>query len=85
MTATGDTLAAIQAFIQQLQQAATAAKAAANRAEQGRTMAAAVGDARSVAAFTQVHQLITQAHKSIGTTVEQAEQAMTRTKAIEGG
>jgi hypothetical protein len=85
MSATGDTIAAVQAFVQQLQQTATAANAALNQAEHARAMAAALGDARSVAAFTQVHQLISQAHGILSPAVDRAQQAIVRAKAIEGG
>jgi len=85
VSATGDTIAAIQAFIQQLQQAATAAKAAISQAEQGRAKATGVGDARSITTFTQVHQLLSEAHRSVGATIGQAERAMTWTKAMQDG
>jgi hypothetical protein len=48
-------------------------------------MAAALGDARSVAAFTQVHQLLEQAHGMLGPAVDRARHAITQAKAIEGG
>jgi len=85
MTATSDTIAAIQSFIQQVQQAATAANNAAGQAEQGQAMASRVGDARSVAAFGQVHQLISQARQTLAAVVGHANEAIARTKAIEGG
>jgi hypothetical protein len=48
-------------------------------------MAAAVGDARSIAAFTSVHQIVGEARQAIGATIARADQAVRLAKAIEGG
>jgi hypothetical protein len=85
MSATGDTIAAVQSFIRLLQEAAASANAAASQAEKSRAMAGALGDARSVAAFTQVHELLVLARRALGPAVERADQAIARTKSIEGG
>jgi hypothetical protein len=85
MTATGDTIAAIQALIQQLQNSAGAANAAAGQAGNGRTVAAALGHTRSVAAFSAVQQNVGEIHRTIGALVGKAQEAIAQTKAIEGG
>jgi hypothetical protein len=73
VTATSDTIAAIQALVQQLQHAAGSAATAGHQAEQGRVMATQLGHSRSVASFAQIHQLLGQVHKTIGIAIAQAE------------
>jgi hypothetical protein len=85
MSAATETIAAIQALMQQLHAATTTADAAVGQAEQARQLAGALGDARSVAAFAQVHELLAEARQALQPVVERADQAMSRVKAIEGG
>jgi hypothetical protein len=85
MTAIGETIAAINALIQQLQHSATAASVAASQAEKARTMAAAVGHTGTVAALGAIQQGIGEIHRAIGPLVVRAQEAINQAKAAEGG
>jgi hypothetical protein len=85
MTAISETIAAINALVQQLQNSATTANAAANQAERARTMAAAVGHNGTVAALIAIQQSIGEIHRGIGPLVGRAQEAIDQAKAAEGG
>ncbi|GIH21372.1 hypothetical protein [Rugosimonospora africana] len=85
MTATGDIIAAVQVLIQQLHQSVTATNAAAQRAEQARGAAAALGHAQGVATFGAIHQTLAEVQQGIGPLIDRARTAITQAQAAEGG
>lgn len=85
MTAINDTVTAVQALIQQLQQSASAANGAASQAERARAIAATLGHNQSVAGLTAIHHAIGEIHKGIGDLIARAQETISQAKAIEGG
>jgi hypothetical protein len=85
LAATGDTITAIQALVDQLEHCTTAAAAAAGQADEGRTMAAALGHTPSVAAFGAVHDSLGEIQTAVAALIDKAQDAINQTQAIEEG
>lgn len=85
MTVAGDVVAALQTFIQHLEEAGTAASSASDEADKGRDMSAALGHSGSVEAFSAIHDLIEQAHQMLGPVIDKANEAKEQAQAIESG
>jgi methyl-accepting chemotaxis protein len=85
MSAIEETIAAIQALIQQLQQSASTAGNAAKSAEQGRGLATSVGAQTSIQQFTQLQDGLNQVQGQIGALTERVRQLLTQAKVIHGG
>jgi cell fate (sporulation/competence/biofilm development) regulator YlbF (YheA/YmcA/DUF963 family) len=85
MSAIEETIAAIQALIQQLQQSGGTAGNAANKAEQGRALATSVGAQVSIRQFAQLQDGLGQVQGQIGALTERVRQLLTQAKTIHGG
>jgi methyl-accepting chemotaxis protein len=85
MTAIEETIAAVQALIQQLQQSAATAGTAARSAQQGQARAAQLGTQVSIHRFAQLHSGLNGVQSQIGALTDRVKQLLTLSKAIHGG
>jgi len=85
MSAVEDTIKAIQALLQQLQQSGSAAGSAVNSAEESRTRAVQLGSQASVAQLSQLHEHLGAVRTQLGGLTERVGYLLTMAKAIHDG
>jgi hypothetical protein len=85
MSATGDTIAAIQHLLEQLRGCVTSAGSAVDKTDQARSAAANLGNERTVAVLDAIGQSLAETHRSIDPLIEKAQQALGQAQAIEDG
>jgi hypothetical protein len=85
MSAADQAIGTLSAVLDELNDATTAAQAAKTQIDEGLTHAAAAGGAALVAAFQDLRETVDRLCVQIATTVDDADEALTKAKAVSSG